>query len=85
MLKILIIFLLIVVGIIAMIAYALGAVRRLLGLSPKQASTIYKGFKNMRAPGFKNSEEPVQKDILYQKDNVVVLRGEAKEKVRNQK
>jgi hypothetical protein len=86
MLKILIVILLIVVGIIAAIAYVLGAVRRFLGLSPKQAKTIFKGFKNMGNAGFHNAEQqPVQKDILYKKDDVIVLRGEAKEKVKSKK
>ncbi len=78
--KILIIFLLIIVGIIWAVAYVLGAARRFLGISPKQAATAFKGFKNMRNPGGN-----VQKDILYEKNNVVVLRGEAKEEVKSRK
>ncbi|HYF04145.1 MAG TPA: hypothetical protein VEC36_12250 [Patescibacteria group bacterium] len=87
MLKILIIILLIIVGIIVAVGYVLGALRRFLGLSPRQAKTIFTGFKNMSTgPGFKN-EHPKreQKDILYQKNDIVVLRGEAKEKVKKEK
>ena len=73
--KILIIFLLVIVGIIWVVAYVLGAARRLLGISPKQAATAFKGFKNMT-----NSGGNVQKDVLYEKNDVVVLRGEAMEK-----
>ncbi|MES2766018.1 MAG: hypothetical protein V4642_09125 [Bacteroidota bacterium] len=82
--KILIIFLLIIVGVIGIVAYVLGAARRLLGISPKQAATAFKGFKNMRNPGGSGN---VQKDILYEKNDVVVLRGEAveKEKVERKK
>ncbi len=73
--KILIVLFLIIVGIIWAVAYVLGAARRFLGISPKQAGAAFKGFKNMRNPGGN-----VQKDVLYEKNDVVVLRGEAMEK-----
>jgi hypothetical protein len=85
MLKILIIILLIIVGLIAAVAYVLGAVRRFLGISPKQAKTIFSSFKNMQNGSFQNAAQPVQKDVVYHKNDVVVLRGEAKDKVKSKK
>ncbi len=80
MAKILLIFFAIIIGIVVATGWVLGAIRRMLGISTRRQSgfSFHTNFNAGRAR--KTADE--RDDVVYDRDDVVVLRGKSRKEER---
>ncbi len=81
MAKILLIFFAIIIGIVVATGWVLGAIRRMLGISTRRQSgfSFHTNFNAGRRGKTRNDKD----DVVYDRDDVVVLRGKAHKEERS--
>ena len=81
MAKILLIFFAIIIGIVVATGWILGALRRMLGISTRRRSgfSFHTNFSAGRTGKTKDDTD----DVVYKRDDVVVLRGKTRKEERS--